>query len=204
MLRDRYFEGVEQIKITVRDTPPPNLHPSAIASSQSWEIAENTMGTLTGIGSDPDNDPLTYLWEQTHGPDAALTNRDMPIAGFTAPEVPEDTDIQFTLTVSDGHLYGTAKIQLRVTGFAGHSRTVIQPPANPTVTGQIIEILQNKENVCSITRNHSYQTAIRFQGIPSRDCKNLDMVVKDNRTDRSNPASHTVPCVHIHAEYGMK
>lgn len=114
VLHDRHFEGAEQIKIAIHDVPPPNRPPSAVVTF-SWETVENTTGTLTAIGSDPDNDSLTYSWKQTRGPDVALTNRDMPILRFTAPEVTEDTDIAFALTVSDGHLSDTNEIHLRVT-----------------------------------------------------------------------------------------
>ena len=107
--------------------PPPNRPPSAIAVF-SWETAENTTGTLTAIGSDPDNDPLTYSWKQTRGPDAALTDRDMPILRFTAPEVTEDTDIAFALTVSDGHLSDTIEIYLRVTDSQDAGSLESPPP----------------------------------------------------------------------------
>ena len=127
VLHDRHFDGVEQIKITIHDAPPPNRPPSAIVFF-SWETAENTTGTLTAIGSDPDNDPLTYSWKQTRGPDAALTNRDMPILRFTAPEVTEDTDIAFALTVSDGHLSDTNEIHLRVTDSPDAGSLESPPP----------------------------------------------------------------------------
>ena len=127
VLHDRHFNGVEQIKITIHDAPPPNRPPSATAVF-SWETAENTTGTLTAIGSDPDNDPLTYSWKQTRGPDAALTDRDMPILRFTAPEVTEDTDIAFALTVSDGHLSDTNEIHLRVTDSPDAGSLESPPP----------------------------------------------------------------------------
>ena len=127
VLHDRHFDGVEQIKITVHDAPPPNRPPSAVVTF-SWETAENTTGTLTATGSDPDNDPLTYSWKQTRGPDAALTNRDMPILQFTAPAVTEDTDIAFALTVSDGHLSDTIEIHLRVTDSSDAGSLESPPP----------------------------------------------------------------------------
>ena len=127
VLHDRHFDGVEQIKITVHDAPPPNRPPSAVVTFP-WETAENITGTLTAIGSDPDNDPLTYSWKQTRGPDAALTNRDMPILQFTAPAVAEDTDIAFALTVSDGHLSDIIEIHLRVTDSSDAGSLESPPP----------------------------------------------------------------------------
>lgn len=44
-------------------TPNGNLPPTADAGS-NYTIPKSTAFVLTGVGTDPDNDPITYLWEQ--------------------------------------------------------------------------------------------------------------------------------------------
>ena len=61
------------------------------------EVKEGVEVTLGGSGTDPDNDRLTYSWTG----DLALENPNTPNPSFTAPDVDEPTDFEFTLTVTD-------------------------------------------------------------------------------------------------------
>ncbi len=57
--------------------------------------------TLDASGSfDPDNDLLTFLWEQTSGTPVTLTNANTAVASFTVPNV--DGALRFRVTVTDG------------------------------------------------------------------------------------------------------
>jgi carbohydrate-binding DOMON domain-containing protein/glycosidase len=59
-------------------------------------------GQLNGSNSsDPNDQELTFSWEQTGGPDASLSDADTAQPTFTAPEVDEETDIEFTLTITN-------------------------------------------------------------------------------------------------------
>ena len=136
VLHYRYYGEVEQINLTMHPSWEAIiiLAPEMVAQRQinltqpgwvagsglsafvfsSYEIAENTAGTLTALSIDSDRD-LQYWWDQTRGPDAALTDRGTPIARFTAPEVTEDTYIEFSLTVVDGYSWRTSEVRLTVT-----------------------------------------------------------------------------------------
>ena len=83
-------------------------------------VPEGTTVTLDATGSyDPDDDPVTYLWEQISGTSVALSNNtdDQPI--FTAPEVSASGgSLSFKLTVTDdGGLYSEAICIVNVTNL---------------------------------------------------------------------------------------
>ncbi|MCU4717279.1 glucodextranase DOMON-like domain-containing protein [Halapricum hydrolyticum] len=58
--------------------------------------------TLDATGStDPDGQSLTYNWVQVSGPSVELTEETAADPSFTAPEVSEETTLEFTVTVTD-------------------------------------------------------------------------------------------------------
>jgi hypothetical protein len=78
-----------------------HLRPVADAGPDQTVFVGATV-TLDGTGSsDPEGQPLTYVWEQVRGPDVNggqdLTG---PTPSFTAPILPDE--IEFLLRVSDG------------------------------------------------------------------------------------------------------
>lgn len=98
-------------------TPPANAAPSA-DSGMDLTVAEFDTVTLDGSAStDPDNDPITYVWTQTAGTTVTIANDDMAQASFDAPDVtavntPEI--LTFQLQVSDGNLMNTAAVTVTV------------------------------------------------------------------------------------------
>lgn len=64
--------------------------------------------------SDPENEPLTFLWQQTAGPMVPLTDADQDMATFTAPTVTEDTVLTFQVTVHDGTTGVTDSVDITV------------------------------------------------------------------------------------------
>ena len=96
------------------DPSPPNQTPIAAGVDVTQSIvATGTGGTAVVVtldgskSSDPDNDPITFLWEQTSGPPVTLDGKTAAVAHFTvdAASIPATGETWiFQLTVSDGAL----------------------------------------------------------------------------------------------------
>ena len=102
----------DDVIITV--TAPTNQPPTANAGRDRTVTPGSTV-TLSGSGSDPDgNDAdLRYEWEQTSGTPEVTINNDMSARiTFTAPADP--TELEFTLTVSDGTDSATDDITITI------------------------------------------------------------------------------------------
>ena len=83
----------DTLTLTVR-----NQAPSVVAGADQL-IAVGATTTISAVGSDPDGDSLTYLWEQIAGPTVALNNANTANASFTAPLLP--ATLTFRVTVVD-------------------------------------------------------------------------------------------------------
>jgi len=92
-----------------------NLAPTADAGGEQT-VEEGATVMLDGTGSgDQDGDSLTYSWTQTDGPDVTLANADSANPEFTAPEVDNQTDLTFELTVDDGEATDTDTTVISIT-----------------------------------------------------------------------------------------
>ena len=95
--------------------------PSADAGGDQVVESGATGVTLDGIGSsDPDNQTLTYLWEQTAGTTVTLSSTTAAQPTFTAPTITgspgADIDLTFRLTVTDtANLTDTDEVTVTVT-----------------------------------------------------------------------------------------
>jgi len=68
-------------------------------------VNEGALVNLNGSGSsDPNLDPLSFLWTQTAGPAVTLSNPASTTPTFTAPQVSANTVLTFQLVVNDGLL----------------------------------------------------------------------------------------------------
>jgi hypothetical protein len=118
---------------TVIITVAPNQAPTANAGTNQT-VNEAVAVTLSGSGADTDGTIASYAWMQTAGPTVTLTNANTAIASFTAPAVSADTELTFTLTVTDNQ---------GATGSASSNVTVkhvnLAPTANAGVNQSVNE-----------------------------------------------------------------
>jgi hypothetical protein len=80
-----------------------NQPPTANAGNDQT-VNEGDTVSLSGSGSDPDNNTLTFSWSQSSGSPVTLSDATDPKATFIAPQVPCAGDaVVMTLTVDDGY-----------------------------------------------------------------------------------------------------
>jgi len=113
-------------------TPIPNDPPTADAGlDQTTGINEGDLVNLSGSGSDPEGQPITYSWTQagTDTVPVSLTGANTATPSFTAPESTANYDVNLTLTVLDGT--NNAQDSVLITVAADND-----PPIVPiTITG---------------------------------------------------------------------
>ncbi|MBN2448010.1 MAG: hypothetical protein JXO22_14865 [Phycisphaerae bacterium] len=90
--------SVDTVSITVNAD---NDAPTAEAGTDQV-VSEGELVTLSGSGTDPEAQGLTYQWVQTSGPKVTLDDPDAANPSFTAPDELANTDMTFQLRVSDG------------------------------------------------------------------------------------------------------
>jgi len=93
-----------------------NQPPVADAGADQ-NVESGSVVNLDGSGSsDPDaSDELSYSWSQDSGPTVTLSDVNAVQPSFTAPEVEEVTELNFTLGLSDGSLSDSAGVTITVT-----------------------------------------------------------------------------------------
>jgi large repetitive protein len=90
------------VKVTDKYVPtPPNQPPVANAGSEQIVNAGDTV-TLDGRASRARVGSITsYSWTQTDGPAISISGANTSTPSFTAPSVSSDTELKFSLTVTD-------------------------------------------------------------------------------------------------------
>ena len=90
----------DTVRVTV--SPPATNRPPTANAGRDQSVASGAAVTLSGSGSDPDGDALSYAWRQTDdGPTVTLSGASLATATFTAPTVSAPTTLEFQLTVTD-------------------------------------------------------------------------------------------------------
>ena len=97
---------------------PANTAPTVNAGTDQQE-AEGSIVTLDATVTDTDTeDTLTYTWTHNSTLSITLANDSVPDTTFTAPNVPETTVVEFTLTVSDGTASVSDEVLVTITDSA--------------------------------------------------------------------------------------
>ena len=115
--------------------------PSANAGADQTVIVGKTV-TLSGSGTDPNGDSLTFRWNQDSGTRVTIENPDLASISFTAPSEPET--LEFTLTVRDGARTDTDSITITVKNPPSQTRN-IKELKDTLVYGQITEPTQSTD-----------------------------------------------------------
>ena len=90
-----FDDGVQILRLT--NSPP------VVGAGADQKVAEGSTVNLNGTASDMDTEnTLTYAWSHNSTLSFALDDDSAPDPSFTAPNVSEDTVVEFTLAVSDG------------------------------------------------------------------------------------------------------
>ena len=87
--------------VTVNNVPVPNQSPTISSITGDTTINEGASGTLTGIASDSDGTISSYLWSVNDTSTITITTGDAAILQYTASQVSSNTQVTFTLTVTD-------------------------------------------------------------------------------------------------------
>ncbi|MDQ5868486.1 MAG: Ig-like domain-containing protein [Thermoproteota archaeon] len=126
------------IATVTMDVKPANQAPVAETGSNQG-VEQGTTVTLDGSNStDPNNDSLSYAWEQLSGPLVTLANPDAATTEFVAPQVNDDTTLKFKLTVTDQNGdKGSKRVDITVKNNSNEATTEFSNP--------IREIPKNKE-----------------------------------------------------------
>jgi hypothetical protein len=98
VVKDGILESpTDQVTITIKQV---NKAPTAHAGTDQ-SVNVGALVTLNGTASaDPDHDYLNYIWTAPKGITLSSLNNSQPT--FTAPEVVQDTTLNFSLIVNDG------------------------------------------------------------------------------------------------------
>lgn len=101
--------------------PPAPVPPVAVATASPTTVNSGDVITLDGTASQA-SPTDSYIWTQTSGPAAAITNANSPAALAAAPPVSSSSGITFKLTVSNAA--GSSSAQTTVTV---NPKTVVTP-----------------------------------------------------------------------------
>ena len=100
--------------------------PPSVYAGPLQNVFEGQTVRLHAVASDPDGDPLTYVWTQEEGPIVTLNGQETADASFIAPTVATvaEASLTFQVTVSDGRggtAYDIANVWVYLAGDANRN-----------------------------------------------------------------------------------
>jgi len=159
---------------------PEVVYPIADAGPDQ-SVNSNDLVRLDGSNStDPNGSVLNYVWIQTSGPDVTLSDTNSPDPTFIAPEVNEQNDLTFQLTVTNEK--GTTSKPDDVTITVKPISAPPPPYEEPkTISDLIKSIIHNPLNI-----TNSINSANEIRDILTDDNPDNDQIVCDliNKEDK--------------------
>lgn len=127
----------DDVAITVVETLPENRAPRVVITGPANAVVEGTLIVLDASAtSDPDNDPLTYNWQQTDELGGTLPADDFrsvfqPVGGRQSNKIAWQANqpgtFYFRLVVSDGEFISNARFSVQVIDRETAGYVVIRP-----------------------------------------------------------------------------
>ncbi len=105
---------------TPTPTPTPNVAPIARLSAPDGTVVEErqTIRLDASSSSDANGDALSFNWHQTSGPDLGISDPMASQLVVALPEVEQDVEYSFEVTVSDDSLSDTAAIKIKNVNYS--------------------------------------------------------------------------------------
>lgn len=175
------------------------VDPSPIANAGTDRGAdEGKLVTLYGAGSsDPQGDQLSFAWTQLTGPPVTLSNPNMPVATFIAPQVTSSQILRFSLTVSDAFTSSTDTVDVTVNPIPPTIKVLFGNTRQPVITASgkillpIVNPYLNPVTQVKVTAEKFGQPLkdmnITITTCPEPYYMSRDGHVHDNRKDACDP-----------------
>ena len=128
----------DKVIITIQDSA--NAAPTVNAGPDQ-EVAEGSTVSLDGTADDSDaEDALAYSWTHNSTLTISLADSAALDTSFTAPNVSEDTPVEFTLRVSDGTASVSDKVIITIQDSANAAPTVNAGPDQEVAEGSTVSL----------------------------------------------------------------
>ena len=113
-----------------------------VVTAANTEVNEQTSDSVTAAISDADGSIVSISWLQIAGPTVTVTGTDTATLGFTAPDVQQDTELQFKVTATDNlgkSSAATSTVTVKTTDVSYSIQGVVTdaPIANAVITTTI-------------------------------------------------------------------
>ncbi|MFN3212608.1 MAG: peroxidase family protein [Henriciella sp.] len=115
-----------------------------ISAGASQSVTEGAIVSLSGSASDPNGQTFTIEWSQVSGPMVELSSTTILTPEFRAPNVNEDGDLVFRLTVTDSR--GLASTQTVTISVSDTEREGPSPQGRPDDTDDRRDRARGKRN----------------------------------------------------------
>ncbi|MGB0892870.1 MAG: PKD domain-containing protein [Parashewanella sp.] len=141
------------------DTAPQNKAPTV--SAASVEVQETKAVTITANANDTDGSIASYLWKQVSGPTVELGNTSSNSLSFTAPAVTQDTELTFSVTVTDNQ-GASASANVKATVKANMVSVTLKGKVtdSPIANAKVKVTVGNKEFDVQADKDGNYTLAL--------------------------------------------